>query len=205
MKNIQEITLALAGIFQATKLVQQFAINGKADEKSFYISLNSLLKMSPKTVLDVYDDNLSNIKLGLQTLIEQLNIQQTDNINYYWLNILALEAQLNKKPDIKIELSQRIQRLPNQVIYNDLLSEQMLSTIASIYVDIISPLGKRIQVKGSPEYLQQIAIHYRIRSCLLAAMRSAVLWRQVGGSKWQLFFSRRKIINTAQKLLSSIS
>lgn len=33
---------------------------------------------------------------------------------------------------------------------------------------------------GSTLYLQQLAMHHRIRACLLAGIRSAVLWRQVG-------------------------
>lgn len=205
MKKFDEITLALAGLCQATKLVQQFATRGYADQDALYVSLNSLLQTSPNTILDIYGGNLSNLKLGLQTLITQLEGQDPGNINYYWLNVLALENQLNKQPDSKRKLAHRIQYLPNQLMHYDLLSEQMLSNMASIYTDLISPLGKRIQVKGSPEYLQQIAIHHRIRSCLLAGIRSAVLWKQVGGSKWQFFFSRRKIINTAQKFLSSIS
>ena len=80
----------------------------------------------------------------------------------------------------------------------------MLGTLAGMYVDIISPLGSRIQVKGSPLYLQQPAMHNRIRACLLAGIRSAILWRQVGGTKWQLLFFRRRIFDTAQHLYNSI-
>ncbi|STO54149.1 lysogenization regulator [Canicola haemoglobinophilus] len=81
----------------------------------------------------------------------------------------------------------------------------MLSTLASIYVDIISPLGARIQVQGFPLYLQQLSIQNRIRACLLAGIRSAVLWRQMGGTKWQFLFSRRKLIATAQQIYSSLA
>ncbi len=57
---------------------------------------------------------------------------------------------------------------------------------------------------GSTLYLQQLAMHHRIRACLLAGIRSAVLWRQVGGTKWQVLFSRRKIIAMAKQIYSSL-
>jgi high frequency lysogenization protein len=41
-----------------------------------------------------------------------------------------------------------------------------------------------------------------VRATLLAALRSAVLWRQVGGSYWDFLFSRRAMVETAQDLLS---
>src|SRR3569623_1691456 len=41
----------------------------------------------------------------------------------------------------------------------------------------------------------------KVRTLLLAAIRSAVLWRQCGGNRWQLIFGRRKIIDTARALL----
>lgn len=56
---------------------------------------------------------------------------------------------------------------------------------------------------GSTLYLQQLAMHHRIRACLLAGIRSAVLWRQVG-NKWQVLFSRRKIIAMAKQIYSSL-
>ncbi|MEO6102953.1 MAG: DUF489 family protein, partial [Pseudoxanthomonas sp.] len=40
-----------------------------------------------------------------------------------------------------------------------------------------------------------------IRAILLAAVRSAVLWRQLGGSFWDLVFSRRAMADTASEWL----
>jgi high frequency lysogenization protein len=36
---------------------------------------------------------------------------------------------------------------------------------------------------------------------LLAAIRAAVLWRQMGGSYWDFFFSRGKMTKAAKELL----
>lgn len=204
MANYYDITLALAGVCQAAKLVQQFALDGKADEQAFHTTITSLLETSPENTLAVYGGDVRNLKLGLETLMEQLNGSDPD-LSRYWLSLLALEGKLSKNVETKAELARRIQYLPTQLAHYDLFDLQMLSTLAGIYVDLISPLGTKIQVKGSPEYLQQITMHHRIRACLLAGVRSAVLWRQVGGSKWQILFSRRKISMMAQQIYSSFN
>jgi high frequency lysogenization protein len=36
---------------------------------------------------------------------------------------------------------------------------------------------------------------------LLAGIRSAVLWRQLGGTRLQLLFSRKSIVSDAEELL----
>lgn len=203
MANYYDITLALAGVCQSAKLVQQFALHGQADEAAFHTSITTLLQTAPENILDIYGGHERQLKLGLQILMEQLNGSEPD-LNRYWLSLLALEGKLHKNPQAKAELARRIQYLPTQLQHYALFDEQMLSTIAGIYVDVISPLGSRIQVTGAPQYLQQLPIHNRIRASLLAGIRSAVLWRQVGGSKWQILFSRRKIATMAQRLYSSL-
>ncbi len=201
--NYYDITLALAGVCQAAKLVQQFALEGEADSAAVKISLETLLQTAPENTLAVYGGDERNLKLGLQTLLEQLN-GSTDDLTRYWLGVLALSGKLDNNGDAKAELARRIQYLPTQLAHYDLLDDQMFATVAAMYVDIISPLGNKIQVKGSPLYLQQPAIHNRIRACLLTGIRSAILWRQVGGSKWQLLFFRRKIYDMAQQIYNSL-
>lgn len=46
-KNYYDITLAMAGISQAARLVQQLAHEGQMDGEAFHTSLNSLLQMDP--------------------------------------------------------------------------------------------------------------------------------------------------------------
>ena len=80
----------------------------------------------------------------------------------------------------------------------------MLSVMANIYIDVVSPLGRKIHIIGAPDYLQQQYVQDKVRACLLAGIRAAVLWRQVGGTKWQLLFFRGKILNAAHEIYSHI-
>jgi high frequency lysogenization protein len=41
----------------------------------------------------------------------------------------------------------------------------------------------------------------KIRALLLAAVRSAVLWRQCGGSRWQMLFKRDQLIAEAEAVI----
>lgn len=198
-----EITLALAGVCQAARLVQQFALDGNADETALKISMTSLLETAPQNTLAVYGGDEQNLRLGLLTLMEQLN-GKAEDLTRYWLGLLALSSKLMENDDAKSELARRLDYLPAQLTHYDLTDPQILSNLAGIYSDIISPLGTKIQVKGAAETLSQTEIQNNIRACLLAGIRSAVLWRQVGGSKWQLLFFRRKILTMAQQIYQSI-
>lgn len=205
MANYYDITLALAGVCQSAKLVQAFAQQGRADLEALQTSLQSLLQTDPQDCLAVFGGKVSNLQLGLTTLLEQFSGASGAKdleLSRYWMNLLALESKLNKSAQAKSQLAHKIQYLPTQLKHFDLLDEQILENLAHIYMDIISPLGNKIQVKGSTLYLQQPAIQNRIRACLLAGIRAAVLWRQVGGTKWQILFSRRKMVEQAHLLLS---
>jgi high frequency lysogenization protein len=78
---------------------------------------------------------------------------------------------------------------------------EVLSRLGGIYAELVSPLGPRVMVAGNPVYLSQPEVVADVRAALLAALRSAVLWRQLGGSYWDLLVSRRRMVDTAQELL----
>ncbi|OOF37192.1 high frequency lysogenization protein HflD [Rodentibacter heidelbergensis] len=205
MKKYDDIVLAFAGIFQSVALINQLAMKGEVEDlEAFHTSIYSLVKTQPKNTLAVFSGKRKHLKLGLETLIEQFSTLKDRNLLDYWSGLMNLERLLNKSPETKSLVAQRIRRLPDQLAYHDLLNESVLSVMAGIYSDLISPLGKKIHIIGDAFYLQQPFIQNKIRACLLAGIRSAVLWRQVGGNKWQLLFSRGKILNTAKEIYSTL-
>jgi high frequency lysogenization protein len=78
---------------------------------------------------------------------------------------------------------------------------QIASSIAAIYQDTISHMKYRIQITGSLQQLQNTNNADRIRALLLAAIRSAWLWRRVGGSRWQFLFGRAKLLKATNALI----
>jgi len=115
---------------------------------------------------------------------------------------MVLERKLSASKTALDELSKRIAQLDRQLAHYDLESDTLLSAMAAIYVDVISPLGPRIQVTGSPAVLQNSQIQSKVRAALLAGIRSAVLWHQVGGGRLQLMFSRNRLVKEAKQILS---
>ena len=86
-----------------------------------------------------------------------------------------------------------------------LFDSQILNNLASIYSDVISPLGPKIQVAGNPVQLKQANNQHKVRALLLAGVRAAVLWRQLGGQRRQILFTRRKILANAEHLLRGMT
>ena len=118
---------------------------------------------------------------------------------------MVLERKLNASKTAMSTLSDRIAQLDRQLAHYDLESDTLLGAMAGIYVDVISPLGPRIQVPGSPAILQNSQVQNKVRATLLAGIRSAVLWQQVGGGRLQLMFSRNRLVNEARAILARLN
>lgn len=207
MTNYYDISIALAGVCQSAALVQSFAQKGIVDQASFMASLRTLLVLQPDSTLNVYDNDLHHLKLGLETSLAQFGGGKgpiDTEIGRYWINLLALSAKLEKNPTAKAALAKRLQQIERQLQLISLSDEQMISNLAAIYSDIISPLGSRIQVKGSQQILSRVDIQNRIRATLLAGIRSGILWQQMGGSRWQFLFARNKILQQTKALYQSL-
>lgn len=209
MADYHDITLAYAGVCQAATLVQQFAHKGTADREAFKCALESLLITQPESTLSVFGDDLSHLKVGLETALAQTgggNGKLDTEVGRYWISLLALSQKLNKNPEAKQQLAHRLQQVERQLaLYeDDVMADQIVANLAAIYSDIISPLGTKIHVMGMQDYLVRPDIQNKIRASLLAGIRAGILWQQVGGSRWQFLFSRKKIFNQAQKFYRQI-
>lgn len=203
-KNYHDITLALAGICQSAHLVQQLAHTGNCDHEILHTSLNSILVVNPASTLAVYGDSEHNLKTGLETLLGILNTSgkgQGAELSRYAFSLITLERKLHGNKTALNELGKRIGQLERQLEHFELLSDTIVSALAGIYVDVISTLGPRIQVTGSPEVLKNSQIQAKVRAALLAGIRSAVLWQQIGGGRLQLMFSRGQLVKEAKHIL----
>ncbi|MBK5144691.1 high frequency lysogenization protein HflD [Budviciaceae bacterium BWR-B9] len=203
-KNYYDITVALAGIAQSARLVQQLAHNGQCDNDALSVSLKSILVTDSPSTLAVFGHE-SDLNVGLDTLpcVLTNNRQELSaEITRYVLSLMVLERKLSGNPQALNELSNRIGQLDRQLAHFDIESETIISSLASIYVDVVSPLGPRIQVTGSPEALQKPLVQAKVRAALLAGIRATVLWQQVGGSRLQFMFSRNRLLQQAREIVA---
>jgi len=202
-KNDKDRALAFAGILQALQLVQSTAYGKPYDLEAFQATLTSILLIDAATVEEVYG-GVAGLKSGLRLLKTQLmsNKQKPDSeLNRYLVVLLHLERKLTKRADLLDKLTQGIERAQKQLEHFDISHSNVLASLADTYAQTISTLQPRIMVKGEPSRLTEAGVANQIRALLLAAMRSAVLWRQCGGTRLGLLLGRRKLADTATGLL----
>lgn len=205
-------TITFAAICQVAFYVQQVSRTGSIHEDDLSILLNSLTQMSPENTLAVYGSDITHLKKGLELLINHLGDTPNDGskkqkdpeFTRYIIGLINLERRLAKNPKQLSLLGDRIEASERQLAHYPITSDTLVASFASIYSDIISPLGARIQVTGEPSILKQTINQNKIRALLLSGVRAAVLWRQVGGKRRRILFGRKKLVYNAQQLLNDM-
>ena len=198
-------TMAFAAICQAAHLVQQVSRTGTCEDESLRQTLSGILVTDPESPQDVFGE--AHLKEGYKAIVEQLghgSSPKNAELTRYVVSLIALERKLSGRRDVLNMLGERISQVKRQLHHFDLLDEQVLANLASIYSEHISPIGPRIQVAGTPVYLQQPLVQHKVRALLLAGIRATVLWRQVGGRRRHILFSRGKMVASARSMLNQI-
>jgi high frequency lysogenization protein len=201
--SIYDRTVALAGLYQCISLVHQVAHSGMMDVHNFEVIITSLLQNDPDKIEDVYG-NLGNIRSGFETVISQLGDStkaSINDINRYAVTLLHLERKLSQKSKMLNLLSTRLESVSGQLEHFPVTHDNILANLADIYADTISTLSPKIMVKGEEKFLSQSNNANKIRALLLSGIRSAVLWRQVGGNRWQLLLKRKYFVMEARRIL----
>jgi high frequency lysogenization protein len=201
--HYEKIAVALAGMIQAIALVRELAQTGKMPEEAFNASVYSLFQTNPSHVACVYGD-LQGIKWGLEKLLEQIGPTPDRTLSRYMLSVIHLQKKLFHSQKLVAHLTQRLNQIKKQVGYFSLTHPTVITNLADVYMNTISVFRFRIIIWGNQRVLNAHANMEKIRALLLAGIRSAVLWRQVGGSRSQLLLSRTKIRRAATKLLADL-
>ena len=201
----QDRTIALAGIYQAVTLVQQVARRGMADSESMAASIHSLFQIDAETVADVFG-GLPGVSKGLRELYRQLSgeVRRDNELTGYLLNLSQLERKLARREDRLNKILSGIQTTKAKLTHFPEVHSNILASLADIYLQNISTLQPRIMVSGEPIHLQNPENVNKIRTLLLAGIRSAILWRQTGGRRRQFIFTRTVYVTQAKQLLSQI-
>jgi high frequency lysogenization protein len=203
MKQLHEKTMALAGVFQAAALVNHIATKGVIDDSDLATCVNSTLQIDPINTEAVFG-KIKNIHLGLATLIEQIADKSSGRdvqMARYVIALLHLQRKLMKQPAMLQLIQERIRRAQQQADIFTPTHDNVIANLAGIYSDTISQIRPKIIVSGEETYLGNPKNANRIRTVLLAGIRAAVLWEQLGGSRWQILWKRRAIVQAAKELL----
>lgn len=198
----EERVIALAGLFQAAALVRSLATTGSCDASALETSIASVLRLDADAPADVFG-GVAGVRYGLETLIAHIDDGVRDiTVTQIAVAVLRLERKLARRRTMLDTLREGIVAAQRQADHLGIAHASVLGRLSELYSTTLSTLRPRIVVSGNPLYLTQTAHVERIRATLLAAVRAAVLWRQLGGNQWQLVFKRRQCAMLARGLLA---
>lgn len=202
LKN-KDKAMALAGMFQSAALVQQLARTGDIPREPLNCLLGSVFIMDPKDVGDVYG-GVKDLKLGIEVLLGVLTARESQKFGEtirYTIGLLHIERVLRSNKDLLAILRSRLEQLDQQRTHFDSLTHtSVMARLAQLYLDTMGTLKYRIQVKGDPRHLAQEDTANKVRAIFLSGVRSAILWRQLGGSRLDFFLRKRLLVDALLEL-----
>lgn len=190
---IEDRVLALAGVLQSLAQVRRIADTGQSEGAPVQTALESVFRMDAATAEEVYG-SADAMRTGLRQLRDYLGNDARDQaLGKLALAVLQLERRFQRDADMIARVQAGIDAA-NEVARRDgIVHPDVIRVLGDLYAGTISQLRPRVMVQGNPHYLGQAGVVAEIRALLLAALRSAVLWRQSGGSLWDFVFRRREM------------
>ena len=187
---MEDRVLALAGLAQALRLVRRIADTGQADAAIVSTALDSVFRIDAPSPVGVYGD-VASLRTGLRDVRDYLANNGDDPLlPRLALSVTQLERRFSRDEAMARRVHEGIVALAPAAERLGSGHPDVLAGLGSLYADTISHLRPRVLVQGNPHYLAQPGVVAEIRAVLLAALRSAVLWRQLGGSPWDFLFRR---------------
>lgn len=202
LDSLQQQALALAGVAQAARLVDQVSKTGSYPIEFLEPSIHSLFVFDPENAADIYG-GVAGVKLGLHNLSNLLANQKAEEnreVVRYVFGLLYLERRFASDRDMMTIVRNRLEHTSFRAEHFASNVNSLCHSISGIYQDTLSKQKFRIRVTGSAQHLQNDKNADIIRALLLAGVRAAFLWRQLGGRRWKLLWQRKRLLHASQNL-----
>jgi high frequency lysogenization protein len=202
LSNLEQQTVALAGVAQAARMVDQISKTGSYPLEFLEPSVHSLFAFEADSVEDIFG-GLPGVKLGLHNLSSLLasrQAQENHDVVRYVFSLLYLERKFAANREMMSVVHSRLEHASFRAEHFANHVHDLCHSVSGIYQDTLSGLKFRIKVNGSAQHLQNAQNADVIRTLLLAGIRSAFLWRQLGGRRWKLVVQRKQLLKASQNL-----
>ena len=199
-QELKNETISLGAIYQACNEIKKIAWQGEINNKIIEPLINSVYQTTSEEIEDVFI-SIKRLNSGLDFLRRQLvgdAFSKDGEVSRYFEAIGILVKNLNKKDEVLNKLRTELTK-QSMPINEDNLDQHALF-LSELYLSTISTVEPRIIVNGDNKYLTDKKNAAMIRSLLLCAIRSYILWQQSGGSKFRIFIFKKKIAELAVKL-----
>ena len=191
IEPVYDRVLALAGMLQALAQVRRVAGTGEANERALATCIESLFRFDAPTTADVYG-GLENVRPGLLLLREYLGGKLEDEmVPRLGMSVLQLERRFVRDDEMIARVRRGLEAAAAVAERDGSTHPEVLLALGNLYAQTLSLVRPRVMVQGNPHYLGQPGVVAEVRALLLAAVRSAVLWRQRGGTLWDFALQRR--------------
>jgi high frequency lysogenization protein len=194
--NLRDQCIAFAAMCQAAVQVHRVAHGLATSSADVDPLIRAVFETSPNSTEAVYGSTAA-LRSGVLSAQQILTKPSADLVSAmrYVMSLLDIEGRLRKRPDLAQTLRTAIDQMPRKDA-----SDATFSSLSTLYQRTISTLDRRVHVTGSPDVLQRTDVAAKIRSLLLAGVRSAWLWHQAGGRRWHLLLRRSALRNTLNAL-----
>ena len=199
-QELKNETISLGAIYQACNEIKKIAWQGEINNNIIEPLINSVYQTTSEEIEDVFI-SIKRLNSGLDFLRRQLvgdAFSRDGEVSRYFEAIGILVKNMNKKDDVLNKLRTELTK-QSMPINEDNLDQHALF-LSELYLSTISKVEPRIIVNGDNKYLTDKKNAAMIRSLLLCAIRSYILWQQSGGSKFRIFIFKKKIAELAVKL-----
>ncbi|VXB27657.1 High frequency lysogenization protein HflD homolog [Luteimonas sp. 9C] len=191
---MEQRVLALAGMAQALKQVRRIAETGQADAAVLSTALDSVFRIDATSPADVYGGRDAVVP-GLMLLRDYFGNQGSDPLlPKLGLAVVQLERRFMQDSAVSGEVHHGILDIKPKAEELGHTHPEVIAALGALYADTVSHLRPKVMVQGNPHYLGQAHVVAEIRAVLLASLRSAVLWRQMGGSLWDFLLRRQQML-----------
>jgi high frequency lysogenization protein len=186
--------LALAGLVQALAQVRRVADTGQANAAILATAMDSVFRIDAPSPTAVYGD-VEAVRPGLTLLRDYFASSQRDEqLPRLVLAVMQLERRFVRDHDMGRRVQAGIRAQADNAQRLGTMHPDVMAALGALYAETLSHLRPRVLVQGNPHYLGQATVVSEVRAILLAAVRSAVLWRQCGGSLWDFLLRRRDLV-----------
>jgi high frequency lysogenization protein len=196
--DVHSRVLALGGVLQTLKVVRQIADTGHADAALELCALDSVFRLEAPNADAVYDGAI-HVRPGLILLRDYLTNNSSDPaLPKLGMTLLQIERRFVADRELPEQIRRGVLAISDKAERQGSAHPDVIAHLGKLYADSISQLRPKMIVQGNPHYLQQADIVAEIRALLLAGLRSAVLWRQMGGTLWDFAFSRGAMLRAVE-------
>ena len=194
LTTMEQRVLALAGLVQALKQVRQIAETGQADAGVVATAIDSMFRIDAESPQAIYGGT-SQLRPGLLLMRACFSNQGSDEmLPRLALAVFQLERRFVRDAIVAQQVHDGVIAVLPVAERLGQHHPEVLAALGALYADTVSHLRPRVLVQGNPHYLGQASVVAEIRAMLLAALRSAVLWRQLDGSLWDFLLRRRELM-----------